>query len=114
MLDEIGEWLCNIERALTPFERFVDLSLLTSVAVRTHHLFEFARKRAEQYAGTAPVKSAVFTDDWIGFGIAQMYENLMKKTPIDVRAFRDRAQAAEWLGVPAEILNLGDAPAPIR
>ena len=114
LLDEIGEWLCNIERALTPFERYVDLSHLTSVAVHTHHLFEFARKRAEEYAGATPVRSALFTEDWVGFGIAQMYENLMKDTPIEARAFRDRAKAAEWLGVPAEILNLDDIPAPLH
>ena len=114
LLDEIGEWLCNIERALTPFERYVDLSHLTSVAVHTHHLFEFARKRAEEYERATPVRSALFTEDWVGFGIAQMYENLMKETPIEARAFRDRAKAAEWLGVPVEILNLDDIPTPLH
>ena len=82
------------------------------VAVRTSHVFEFARKRAEQFAGVTPVKSALFSEDWVGFGIARMYESLMKETPIDARAFRDRATAAVWLGVPAEILKLEDRPAP--
>ena len=82
--------------------RFIDLSRLTQVAVRTSHVFEFARKRAAQSAGVTPVKSALFSEDWIGFGIARMYEELMKGTPIDARAFRDRATAAAWLGVPAE------------
>jgi hypothetical protein len=36
----------------------------------------------------------------------------MKETPIDARAFRDRANAAVWLDVPAEILKLEDKPAP--
>ena len=111
MLDEIGEWLCIIEMVSLPFERFIDLSRLTEVAVRTSHVFRFARKRAEQYAGVTPVKSALFSEDWIGFGIACMYEGLMKGTPIDARAFRDRAKAAVWLGVPEEILKLEDEPA---
>jgi|SRR6185369_2356329 len=111
MLDEIGEWLCIIEMVSLPFERFIDLSRLTEVAVRTHHVFRFARKRAEQLAGATPVKSALFSEDWIGFGIACMYEGLMKGTPIDARAFRDRAKAAVWLGVPEEILKLEDEPA---
>ena len=59
-----------------------------------------------------PVKSALLGEDWIGFGIACMYEGLMKGTSIDAQAFRDRAKAALWLGVPAEILKLEDAPAP--
>jgi len=112
LLDEIGEWVCHIEKALVPFNRFVDLSRLTSVAVRTKHVFAFARKRAEQFAGLTPVKSALFSDDWVGFGIARMYESLMKETPIEAQAFRDRAKAAVWLGVPAEILKLKDKPAP--
>jgi hypothetical protein len=112
LLDEIGEWLCNIEKVSAPEKRFVDFSRLTEVAVRTSHVFAFARKRAEQFAGVTPVKSALFSEDWVGFGIALLYENLMKETPIDARAFRDRATAAVWLGVPAEILKLEDKPAP--
>ena len=114
LLDEIGEWLCHIEKASAPFKRFVDFSRLTSVAVRTNHVFEFARKRVEQFAGVTPVKSALFSEDWVGFGIAQLYESLMKETPIDARAFRDRVAAAIWLDVPAEILKLEDKPVPPR
>ena len=70
LLDEIGEWVCHIEKVLAPFDRCVDLSRLTSVAVRTRHVFKFARKRAEQFPGVTPVKSALFSDDWVGFAIA--------------------------------------------
>ena len=114
LLDEIGVWLCNIEGASAPLKRFVDFSRLTEVAVRTNHVFAFARKRAEQFAGVTPVKSALFSEDWVGFGIARLYESLMKETLIDARAFRDCAKAAVWLGVPAEILKLEDKPAPAR
>jgi hypothetical protein len=112
LLDQIGEWVCHIEKASVPFNRFLDLSRLTSVALRTRHVFAFARKRTEQFAGVTPVKSALFSDDWVGFGFALLYESLMKETSIDARAFRDRATAAVWLGVPAEILKLEDKPGP--
>ncbi len=112
LLDEIGEWVSTFEEASAPFKRFIDFSRLTSVAVRTSHVFEFARKRTEQFAGVTPVKSALFSKDWVGFGIARMYESLMRGTPIDARAFRDRVTAAIWLDVSAEILNLEDKPAP--
>ena len=112
LLDEIGEWLCAIEETSPPSKRFVDLSRLTMVAVRTSHVFKFARKRAEQVASrVTPVKSALFSQDWVGFGIARLYESLMKETPIDARAFLDRAKAAVWLGVPVEILKLDERPA---
>ena len=110
LLDGIGEWLCAIEETSPPSKRFVDLSRLTMVAVRTSHVFKFAKKRAERFAGVTPVKSALFSEDWVGFGIARLYESLMKETPIEARAFRDRATAAVWLGVPAEILKLEDRP----
>jgi len=112
LLDEIGEWLCHIEKVLVPFNRFVDFSRLTEVAIRTSHVFAFAGNRAEQFAGLTPVKSALFSEDWVGFGIALIYEGLMKETSIDAQAFRDRAKAAVWLDVPAEILKLEDKPGP--
>ena len=111
LLDEIGEWLCTVENVSPQFERFVDFGRLTHVAVRTDHVFEFARKRAEQLAGFPQARSALLSEDWVGFGIAHLYEELMAGTQIDVRAFRDRAKAAVWLGVPAEILKLEDKPA---
>ena len=112
LLDEIGEWLCHIEKVLVPFNRFVDFSRLTEVAIRTNHVFAFAGNRAEQFAGLTPVKSALFSEDWVGFGIALLYEGLMKETSIDAQAFRDRAKAAVWLDVSAEILKLEDKPGP--
>jgi hypothetical protein len=114
LLDELGEWLCAIEKTSAPLKRFVDFSRLTSVAVRTKHVFNFARKRAKHVAGGTPVKSALFSEDWVGFGIALLYESLMKETPLDARAFRDRATAAIWLDVPAEILKLEDKPEPLH
>jgi len=114
LLEEIGEWLCTIERTLPPVKRFCDLSRLTSVAVRTNHVFKFAQKRAEQLAGVTPIRSALFSEDWVSFGIAVLYENLMNGTPIEVRAFHERAKVAVWLDVPVEILKLEDTPAPPR
>ena len=112
MLDQIGEWLVDIEKGSVPFKRFVDLSQLTNVAVRTRHVFEFARKRAEQFTGGEPVRTALFSDDWVAFGIARLYESLMETTLIEARAFRDLAGAAEWLAIPVDVLTLKDEPAP--
>ena len=114
MLDQIAEWLVNIEKVSLPFKRFIDLSQLTSIAIRSRHIFDFARKRAEQFAGTIPVRTALFCHEWIGFGIARFYESLMENTPIEARAFRELSRAAEWLDVPADILTLKDEPAPHR
>jgi hypothetical protein len=112
MLDQIAEWLVHIEKAFLPFKRFVDFSQLTTVTVRSRHVFEVARRRAEQFTGVEPVQTALFSEDWVAFGIACFYESLMENTLIKARAFRDLAEAAEWLAIPVDVLTLKDEPAP--
>src|SRR5882762_8088730 len=93
MLDQIAEWLVYIEKAFLPFKRFVDFSQLTTVAVRNRHVFKVARRRAEQFRGVEPVRTALFSEDWVAFGIARLYESLMENTLIEARAFHDLARA---------------------
>ena len=65
MLDQIADWLVAIEKLSFPFTRFIDLSQLTTVAVRTSHVFKVARMRAQQFAGVWPVRTALFlTTGW--------------------------------------------------
>ena len=111
LLDDIAKWLSTIEKVSLPFKRYIDFTQLTVISLRTRHVLDFARKRAEEFRGVHPVRCAIFSEDLVGFGIANLYENLMANTPIQVRAFRDRLGAAEWLGVPEEILSLDDQPA---
>ena len=111
-VDQIAEWLVDIEQEHLPFKRFVDFSRLTAVAVRTDHVFEFARKRAEQFTGVEAVRTVLFANDWVGRAIARLYESLMENTLIEARAFFDRAKAAEWLAIPVAVLTLKDRPAP--
>ena len=90
----------------------MDFSELAEVAIRSRHVYDFAQKRGEQLVGLQRVRSALFSEDLVGFAVAQLYEELMKETLLDARAFRHRPTAAVWLGVPAEILRLKDKPAP--
>ena len=106
LLDQIGEWLCAAEKESLPFHRFIDFSGLTHLALTTRHVFAFAERRTEQLAGMQRVNSALFSDEWVSFSIARLYEELMADTWINVRAFQDRAKAAAWLVVPVEILSV--------
>jgi hypothetical protein len=112
LLDDIAQWICAIENVSLPFNRVVDLSDLTRISLRIQHVFTFARKRANDSRGLKPVRCALFCDKVVGFGIARLYETLMANTTILARAFQERAAAAEWLGVPEEILALADQPSP--
>ncbi len=87
-----------------PFHRYTDFSGLTHIRLKVGHVFQIAKHRR---GAPEPVKSAFFSDTTVGLGIARMYEALMEEATIQVRAFRERPAAAEWLGVPLEILQHG-------
>jgi hypothetical protein len=112
MLNEIADWLVDIEKVFPPFKRFIDFSRLTTVAVRPGHVFKVARRRAQQFTGVAPVRTALFSDDLVTLAIARLYESLMEGTLIEARAFYDLAKAADWLAIPVDVLTLKDKPAP--
>jgi hypothetical protein len=94
----------NEQTAGVPFHRYADFSCLTEIRLTFGHVFQIAERRRATYAAREPVKSAFFCEWPFGFGIARTYEALMEGALIEVRAFRTREAAAEWLGVPGDIL----------
>ena len=89
-----------------PFNRYADFSGLTGIRLKFGHAFQLAERRKATFIDRGPVKSAIFCDWVVGFGMARLYAGLMRGSPIDVRAVRTREEAAEWLGVPVDILRV--------
>jgi hypothetical protein len=85
-----------------PFDRYTDLSGLTSIRIELPYIFRAARRRRQV---SQPVKSAIFASDLLSFGVAEIYARQMARAMIDVSAFQDREAAAEWLEVPVRILQ---------
>jgi hypothetical protein len=52
-----------------------------------------------------PVKTALFADNPMSFGIAHSYELLVYDAMIQVCAFKERVAAAAWLEVPLKTLE---------
>lgn len=103
LADKIVGLIASEERIEeVPFHRYADFSGLTHIRLKVGHVFDVAKQRR---GASELVKSAFFSDTIVGLGIARMYEALMEGATIQVRAFRERAGAAEWLGVPLEILQ---------
>jgi hypothetical protein len=107
--DEVADEIVSIVETQELFEdatfnRYTDFSGLHHIRLKIGHVFEIAEQRRP---ANEPAKSAFFADTTVGFGIARMYEELMKSAIIQVCAFRSRTDAAEWLGVPVEILKPG-------
>jgi hypothetical protein len=95
----------NEQTAGVPFHRYADFCGLTEIRLTFGHALQIGEHRRTTYAGRARVKSAFFCEWPVGFGIARTSEELMERASIEVRAFRAREAAAEWLGVPEDILN---------
>jgi hypothetical protein len=83
----------------TPFDRYADLSGLTHIRIGIDHIIHTARRRRRV---KQPAKSALFADNPMTFGVAHSYELLMHDAMIEVRAFKERRAAAQWLEVTAE------------
>jgi hypothetical protein len=90
----------NIQEA--PFDRYADLSGLTYIRIGIDHIIHTARRRRKV---KQPVKMALFADNPMSFGVAHSYELLMYDAMIDVRAFKERTAAAQWLEVPLKTLK---------
>ena len=87
-----------------PFNCFTDLSGLSEIRMRIGHLASIASRR---HSAFDPPKSAFFANSSVAIGICRIYEEFMQDACIQVRVFRGRPEAAEWLGVPAALLEDG-------
>jgi len=101
--DQVIEFI-EVEESIqkAPFDRYADLSGLTHIRIGIDHLIHTARRRRKV---KQPAKSALFADNPMTFGIAHSYELLMSDAMIEVRAFKERRAAAQWLEVPLKTLE---------
>src|SRR5437762_13987047 len=88
-----------------PFNRFSDTLAADEVELNFKYVIQFSLCRRLSYAGHPPVKSAILATDATMIHYARLHALLTQGSPINVRVFRDRAEAAEWLDVPVERLK---------
>ena len=102
--DRVVEFLEHEEMpGVTAFNRFTDMNGYSRIKISLDHIVRIARRR-RSYSGP-PVKSAFFATRTVSVLIARMYEELMDGSLIEVSTFRDLSTAADWLGVPVDILH---------
>ena len=88
-----------------PFNRFSDTLAADEVELNFKYVIEVSLCRRLAYAGHPPVKSAILAADSTMIHYARLHALLTQGSPINVRVFRDRAEAAEWLDAPVERLK---------
>jgi len=87
-----------------PFNRFTDTSAADEIELNFKYVIQFSLHRRLSYAGRPPVKSAILATDSTIVHYGKLHAVLTQGSPINVRIFKDRNEAAQWLGVPLQIL----------
>jgi len=87
-----------------PFNRFSDTSEVHEVELNFRYVIDLSLHRRVSHAGRAPVKSAILATDSTLVHYARLLAVLTQGSSIQVRVFQNRKEAAQWLGVPVELL----------
>jgi len=95
----------GLERSLKePFNRFTDTLGHDEVELNFRYVIQVSLYRRLSYQGRPPIKSAILATDSTIIHYGRLHALLTQGSPIKVRIFQDRAEAAQWLGVPVELL----------
>jgi hypothetical protein len=87
-----------------PFNRFADTLAADEVELNFKFIIQISLHRRLSYKGHPPVKSAILATDSTIIHYGRLHAVLTQGSPINVRIFQDRGEAAKWLAVPIERL----------
>lgn len=86
--------------------RFVDTTALTEVELNFHYVFHVALYRRLSRAGKAEIKSAIWAMGEPITHYFKMHALLTDRSPLHVKVFEERKDAAKWLNVAEELLEV--------
>ena len=92
-----------------PFNRFSDTTDTHEVELNFKYVIDVSLHRRLSHEGRAPVKSAILATDFTVVHYARLLALLTQGSSITVRVFQERKEAAQWLGVPLELLMVNTA-----
>ena len=101
MVSIIGEVEFTLKK---PFNRFLDTTDADEVDLNLEYIRRVSLYRRHVYGGRPAVKTAILATDSTMAAYGRLHASLTEGSPINVRVFQDRKQAAQWLGVQAERL----------
>jgi hypothetical protein len=87
-----------------PFNRFGDTLEADAVDLNFEHIIRVSVYRRSFYADRPPIKTAILATDATDIHYGRLHALLTQGSAIKVRVFQNRKEAAEWLGVPIELL----------
>jgi len=105
-VDKIVSIIGDLEAKLQePFNRFFDTLGHDEVELNFRHVIQISLYRVLSYGDRPPVKSAILATDSTIAHYCQLHAIITQDSPITVRIFQKREDAAKWLGVPLERLG---------
>jgi hypothetical protein len=108
IINQVVSALGDLEAKLQePFNRFADTLAADEVELNFKYIIQISLHRRLSYTGHPPVKSAILATDSTIIHYGRLHAVLTQGSPIKVRVFQDRKEAADWLGVPIERLSAG-------
>lgn len=99
------------ERGEKPFNRFTDLSKLDAIDLDFKLVFQVALHRRLVYAKREPIKSAFYVTSPAAARVVKIHALVTDHSPIQAKLFTDLSEAAKWLGVSQETLEIDIADA---
>jgi hypothetical protein len=97
--------LGELEAALEePFNRFSDTLAADAVDLNFEYIIQVSLYRRSVYGNRPPIKSAILATDSTLIHYGKVHALLTQGSSIKARVFQDRKEAADWLGVPIELL----------
>ena len=104
-VNRVVKILTDLEALLKePFNRFSDTSGIDRVELNYQYVIQVSLYRVLSYADRPPVKSAILATEATVGHYFQLHAIITEDSPINVRVFRAREDAAKWLGVALERL----------
>jgi hypothetical protein len=108
-VNKVVEIIGDLEAKLQePFNRFFDTLGQDEVDLNFRYVIQISLYRVLSYGDRPPVKSAILATDTTITHYCQLHAIITKDSPINVRIFQQREDAAKWLDVPLE--RLGESP----
>ena len=104
-VDKIVGIIRELESKLQePFNRFFDTCGHDEVELNYQYVIQISLHRVLSYGDRLPVKSAILATDSTIIHYCQLHAIITEDSPINVRIFQEREDAAKWLGGPIERL----------
>jgi len=101
----IGELEFTLKK---PFNRFLDTVAADAVDLNLEYIRRVSLYRRGFYGNRPAIKTAILATDSALANYGRLHASLTQGSPINVRGFHDRKEAAQWLGVPLGMLAAKD------